>query len=140
MALGSTQPLTEMSARNIPGGEGRLALKAENLTAICESIVYRNVGVSTSHSPMGLHGPLQGYLYLYFLLWLILVMIVILCVYNTNRKQSIQSVKTLEQLVLMCLFQVDDETNVLQDGTFIDLCGVTLLWRSNEGLEKSPVS
>jgi hypothetical protein len=41
MALGSTQPLTEMSTRNIPGGEGRPAHKADNLTAICEPIVYR---------------------------------------------------------------------------------------------------
>jgi hypothetical protein len=60
IALGSTQPLTEMSTRNIPGGEGRPARKADNLTAICEPIVYKNVGASTSHSPMGLHGPLQG--------------------------------------------------------------------------------
>jgi hypothetical protein len=41
---------------------------------------------------------------------------------------------------LTCLFQISDETNVLQDGTLIDLCGATLLWRSHEGLEKSPVS
>jgi hypothetical protein len=62
MALGLTQPLTEMSTRNSPGGEGQLARKADNLTAICEPIVYKNVGASTSHSPMGLHGPLLGYL------------------------------------------------------------------------------
>jgi hypothetical protein len=36
MALGSTQPLTEMSTRNIPGGKGRPARKADNLTAVCE--------------------------------------------------------------------------------------------------------
>jgi hypothetical protein len=42
--------------------------------------------------------------------------------------------------MVLCLFQVDDETNILQDGTLIDLCGATLLWRSHEGLEKSPVS
>lgn len=34
---------------------------------------------------------------------------------------------------------VEDETNILQDGTLIDLCGATLLWRSAEGLAKSPV-
>jgi hypothetical protein len=45
-----------MSIRNIPGGEGRPARKADNLTAICEPIVYKNLGASTSHSPMGLHG------------------------------------------------------------------------------------
>jgi hypothetical protein len=36
MALGSTQPLTEMSTRKIPGGKRRPARKADNLTAICE--------------------------------------------------------------------------------------------------------
>jgi hypothetical protein len=65
MALVSTQPLTEMSTRNIPGGKGWPVRKADNLTAICELIVYKNVGASTSHSLIGLHGPLQGYLYLY---------------------------------------------------------------------------
>jgi hypothetical protein len=39
MALESTQPLTEMSSRNLPGGEGRVARKADNLTAISEPIV-----------------------------------------------------------------------------------------------------
>jgi hypothetical protein len=65
MALGSTQPLTEMSTRNIPGGKGRLARGADNLTAICEPICLESVGASTSHNPMGLHDLLQGYLYLY---------------------------------------------------------------------------
>jgi hypothetical protein len=42
MALGSTQPLTEMSTRNLPGGGGvkkRPVLRPDNLTAICEPIV-----------------------------------------------------------------------------------------------------
>jgi hypothetical protein len=39
VALGSTQPLIEMNTRNLPGGKGRPAHKAENLTAICELIV-----------------------------------------------------------------------------------------------------
>jgi hypothetical protein len=39
MGLGSTQPLTEMSTRNLPGGKGRPARKSDNLTAICEPIV-----------------------------------------------------------------------------------------------------
>jgi hypothetical protein len=56
-----------MSTRNIPGGEGWPARKADNLTAICEPIVYKNVGASTSHSTMDLHGPLQEYLYLSYL-------------------------------------------------------------------------
>jgi hypothetical protein len=39
MTLVSTQPLTEMSTRNLPEGNGRQARKADNLTAICEPIV-----------------------------------------------------------------------------------------------------
>jgi hypothetical protein len=39
MAVGSTQPLTEMSTRNLPGSKGRPARRADNLTAICEPIV-----------------------------------------------------------------------------------------------------
>jgi hypothetical protein len=31
MALGSSQPLTEMSSRNLPGSKGRPARKADNL-------------------------------------------------------------------------------------------------------------
>jgi hypothetical protein len=40
MALESTQPLTNMSTRNLlgGGGEGRPARKADNLTAVCEPI------------------------------------------------------------------------------------------------------
>jgi hypothetical protein len=39
VALGSTQPLTEMSTMNLPAGKRRPALKANNLTAICGPIV-----------------------------------------------------------------------------------------------------
>jgi hypothetical protein len=39
MALGLSQPLTEMSTRNIPGGKGWPVHKADNLTAICEPTV-----------------------------------------------------------------------------------------------------
>jgi hypothetical protein len=39
VALGSTQPPTEMSTRNLPGGKGLPAHKSDNLTAICEPIV-----------------------------------------------------------------------------------------------------
>jgi hypothetical protein len=41
MALGSTQPLTEMSTRNLPGGEERPAREAQNITVICEPTVYK---------------------------------------------------------------------------------------------------
>jgi hypothetical protein len=40
IALGSTQPLTEMSTRNLPGGgKWRPACKADNLIAIYEPTV-----------------------------------------------------------------------------------------------------
>jgi hypothetical protein len=55
MALRWTQPLAEMSARNLPGGKGWWVREADTFTAICE-----NVGASTSHTPIGLHGLLQG--------------------------------------------------------------------------------
>jgi hypothetical protein len=38
MALGSTQPLREMSTKNLPGGKGRPVRKANILTAVCEPI------------------------------------------------------------------------------------------------------
>jgi hypothetical protein len=56
VALGPTQSLTEMSTRNLPGGKGRPAGKADKLTAICEPIM----GASTFHNPMGLDSLLLG--------------------------------------------------------------------------------
>jgi hypothetical protein len=40
MALGSTQPLTEMSTTNLPAGKGRPVLKPDNLTANSEPIFF----------------------------------------------------------------------------------------------------
>jgi hypothetical protein len=54
MALGSTQPLTEMITMCLPGGNGRPARKAD-VTAIC----LENLGGSTSYNPMVFHGLLQ---------------------------------------------------------------------------------
>jgi hypothetical protein len=39
MALGSTQPPTDMSTKNLPEGKGRPARKADNLNDISEPIV-----------------------------------------------------------------------------------------------------
>jgi hypothetical protein len=36
MALGSTQLLTEMSTKNLPGGKKRPARRADNLAVICQ--------------------------------------------------------------------------------------------------------
>jgi hypothetical protein len=41
MTLGSTQPLTEISTRNLFGDKERPARKADNLTAIHEQIVWK---------------------------------------------------------------------------------------------------
>jgi hypothetical protein len=41
MTLGSTQPLTEMSTRNLPGGNERPACRADNLVAVCEPNVWK---------------------------------------------------------------------------------------------------
>jgi hypothetical protein len=41
MALGSTQPLTEMSTRTLPGGKWWLVRKADNLISVCKPIVYK---------------------------------------------------------------------------------------------------
>jgi hypothetical protein len=57
--LGSTQLLTEMSTRNLPRGKGWLARKVDNLTAICEPIVYKMFGALTSR-PYGPPRPVTG--------------------------------------------------------------------------------
>jgi hypothetical protein len=41
IALGSTQPLTDMSIRNFPAGKKRPARRADNLAAICEPNVWK---------------------------------------------------------------------------------------------------
>jgi hypothetical protein len=51
MVLGSTQPLTEMSTRNIPRGKGRPARKA-HLTAICE-LLSKKCGTLDVSQPYG---------------------------------------------------------------------------------------
>jgi hypothetical protein len=39
MVLVLTQPVTEMSTRNLPGGKGRPVCNTDKLTAVCEPIV-----------------------------------------------------------------------------------------------------
>jgi hypothetical protein len=41
MALGSTQPLREMSTRNLPGGKKRPARRADNLATMCVLDVWK---------------------------------------------------------------------------------------------------
>jgi hypothetical protein len=56
MALGSTQPLTEISIMNFPGGKKRPARRAGNLAAIYELNVCKCGSLNLS--------PVQGKLYL----------------------------------------------------------------------------
>jgi hypothetical protein len=52
MALGSTQPLTEMSTRNIPGGKGRPARKAVSPPSVrLLSSICGNLDVSQPYRP-----------------------------------------------------------------------------------------
>jgi hypothetical protein len=41
MARGSTQPLTEMSTRDLPWGKGWPERNVDNLTAVCEPIFWK---------------------------------------------------------------------------------------------------
>jgi len=63
MALGLTQPLTEMSTRNVSWGYRRPVRRADNLTTLmCR--LSGNLGASTSWNPQGLRRPIMGLLYL----------------------------------------------------------------------------
>jgi hypothetical protein len=55
MVLGSTEPLTEMSTRNLPGVKSGWCV---GLTTLPPSVsrMSENVGASTSRNPKGLHG------------------------------------------------------------------------------------
>jgi hypothetical protein len=41
------------------GSKAQPVRKVDNIAAIRESIVWKNVGFLTSHNPIGLHGPLR---------------------------------------------------------------------------------
>jgi len=64
MALGSTQPPTEMSTRNISWVLRRPVRRANNLaTFMCQ--LSWNMGASTFWNPQGLSRAVQGLLYLF---------------------------------------------------------------------------
>jgi hypothetical protein len=55
MALGSTQPVTEMSTTNLPAGKGRPVREAVTTSSLFVSRLSRkHVGASTSYNPQGI--------------------------------------------------------------------------------------
>jgi len=63
MALGSTQPLTEMSTGEFPGGKGRRCIR---LTTYYHPVpLSRNLGTLTFWNALGLSRPVIGLIYLY---------------------------------------------------------------------------
>jgi len=64
MALGSTQPLTEMSTRGTSWGKGGRCVR---LTTYHHPVpLSRNLGTLTSWNPLGLSRPAMGMIYLAF--------------------------------------------------------------------------
>jgi len=64
MALGSTQPLTQMNTRNISWGKIWPVARAGNLSIFMRRL-YWNLGASTPWNPQGLSRPVMGLHYLY---------------------------------------------------------------------------
>jgi len=63
MALGSTQPLAEMSTRSISWGTGGRCVR---LTTYHHPVpLSRNLGTLTSWNPLGLSRPVMGLIYLF---------------------------------------------------------------------------
>ena len=62
MSLGLTQPLTEMSTRNISWGYRRPVRRADNLTNFMCRLSW-NLGASTSWNHQGLYRPIMVLLY-----------------------------------------------------------------------------
>jgi hypothetical protein len=64
--LRSTRPLQKWAPRIFLGVKRGRRVGLTTLLSSVSRLSRQNVGASTSHNPMGLHGLLQGYLYLLF--------------------------------------------------------------------------
>jgi hypothetical protein len=60
MTLRSTQPLTEMSTRNLSEGKGWPVCKVDNLTAICDLTVWTKYWSLDVSQPYGPSWPVTG--------------------------------------------------------------------------------
>jgi len=74
MALGLTQPITEMSTRNISWGLRRPVRRADNLTIFMCRLSW-NLGTSNSWKLLGLSRHVMGLLYLYLIFTMFLFML-----------------------------------------------------------------
>jgi hypothetical protein len=70
MALGSTQPTQPLNRNEYQeplwGVKGCRCIRLTTLPPSVSRLSKQNVGASKLHNPMGLHGLLQGWLYLIF--------------------------------------------------------------------------
>jgi hypothetical protein len=59
MTMGSTQPLTEMSTRNLPGDKKAAGVQGWQPHHHLQAVCLENVAASMSRNPMSLHSLLQ---------------------------------------------------------------------------------
>jgi hypothetical protein len=78
VALRSTQPLTEMSTRNLPGGKGRPARKVDNLTAV--SRLSRKCGSHDVSHFYGLPRPVTEIALIFFTSFFLIYPIQFICI------------------------------------------------------------
>jgi hypothetical protein len=74
MAMGFTQPLTEMNTRNLPGDKKAAGMSGWQTHCHLWADCLENVGFTTYHNLTGLNSLLEGYFYFFFrkfrILWM----------------------------------------------------------------------
>ena len=106
VALGSTQPLTEISTRNISWGWRRPVRKADNLTTFMCRLSW-NLGTSTSWNPQGLCRPVMGLLYLlpfYSTFYMVGETSETFCLYAGNGKFGTKNKERMSICIILIIF------------------------------------